>query len=199
MKTPSNEEVFQFFRNIRNNPRAIVGIVIAFFVLDAIFILRGQLSQIGRTMSEARKLKTEYSSASIDIKLSATYQKRLEELTSEQTGLEAKIPREENISAILETISKFADMSSVKILRIGPVADAQALKNALTISGDEKIIRQKISLTARCGFHQLGRFTAFLENAPQFFDIKSLEIRVDEQDLARQIVTMLVEVAVRKG
>ena len=198
MKTPSNEELFQFLKGLRSNPKAIAGIAIAFFVLDVSFLLRGQFSQIGRAMSEARKLKTEYATASSDIKLAATYQKRLNELNGEETGLEAQIPPEGNMPNILEAISKFADMSSVKILRIGPVADARTASVA-DKTGELKVVRQKISLTARCGFHQLGRFVALLENAPQFFDIKSLEIRVDDQDLMRQIVTMLVEVAVRKG
>ncbi|MFA5038509.1 MAG: type 4a pilus biogenesis protein PilO [Candidatus Omnitrophota bacterium] len=202
MKTPSNEELFQFFRNIKNNPKAIIGIAVCLFFLDAVFLLRGQLSQIGRSIVEARKLKTEYQTASTDIKFAPTYEKRLEDLSVEQAVLESQIPSEGSMPALLEAISKFADVSSVKILRISPVSDPQALLKALTVkgkNGEERIFRQKISLTARSGFHQLGRFVALLENAPQFFDIRSVEIRTDEQDFVRQIITMIVEVVVRKG
>jgi len=116
---------------------------------------------------------------------------------------EKQIPEEESVSGLLEMVSKFADVSSVKLTRIKPIPEVQNLANAVTVSiagkGETKIFREKIALSARGGFHQLGRFMAFLENAPNFFDISSIEIRTDDQDYMHHVITMVIEVAVSKG
>lgn len=203
MKTPSNDELFEFLRKLSSNPRAIMVIAACVFFLDAAFLLRGQLSQAGRLFSEARTLKNEYKSDMLDVKFAATYKTRLETLKTEETARTKQIPAEENIAVLLEAVSKFADVSSVKLNRIKPIPDAQSMANAVAVSiagrGEEKIFREKVALTARGGFHQLGRFIAFLENAANFYDINSLEIRTDDQDYAYHIITMVVEVVVSKG
>jgi Tfp pilus assembly protein PilO len=203
MKTPSNEELFEFFRNIGNNSKAIMAIAACLFILDAAFLLRGQIGQVGRMFKEARTLRSEYKNSALDVQYAASYRTRLENLKSEESTFGQQIPEQENLSDLLETVSKFADTSGVKLTRIKPITDPKSLAQAVSISvgekGQEKIYREMISLNARGGFHQLGRFVAFLENAPNFFDISSLEIRTNAQDYTEHIITMVVEVAVRKG
>jgi|GEM_PF-766435 Tfp pilus assembly protein PilO len=203
MKTPSNEELFAFLKNLKHNPKAIMVLAASVFLLDAAFLLRGQLSQVIRLFSEARTLRNEYKNETLDVKFASTYKTRLETLKTEEAALEKQIPREEDVSGLLEMVSKFADVSSVKLIRIKPIPEVQSLANAVTVSiagkGEMKIFREKIALSARGGFHQLGRFIAFLENAPNFFDISSLEIRTDDQDYMHHVITMVIEVAVSKG
>ncbi|MDD5019839.1 MAG: type 4a pilus biogenesis protein PilO [Candidatus Omnitrophica bacterium] len=203
MKTPSNEELFEFFRNLKHNPKAIMVIAASIFFLDAAFLLRGQIGQVGRMFKEARTLKNEYKNAALDVQFAATYRTRLENMKTEEATLGKQIPPQESIPTILETVSKFADVSGVELTRIKPIPDVQAMAKAVTISVDgkqeEKIFREKIALNARSGYHQFGRFVAFLENAPNFFEISSVEIRTDARDYMEQAITMVIEVAVRKG
>ncbi|QAT17235.1 hypothetical protein BU251_05585 [Candidatus Velamenicoccus archaeovorus] len=203
MKTPSNEELFAFFRNLKHNPRAIMAIAACVFLLDAAFLLRGQLSQVVRLFSEARTLRNEYKNDVLDVKFGGTYKTRLETLKSEEAALEKQIPPEENVPALLETVSKYADVSSVKLTRIKPIPEVQSLTNTVVVSvagkGETKIFREKIAISATAGFHQLGRFIAFLENAANFFDISSLEIRTDDRDYMHHVITMVIEVVVNKG
>jgi Tfp pilus assembly protein PilO len=203
MKTPSNEELFEFLRNLKHNSKAIMVMAACVFLLDAAFLLRGQFSQVIRLFSEARTLRNEYKNDMLDVKFAATYKTRLETLKTEEALFEKQIPAEESVSGLLEMVSKFADVSSVKLTRIKPIPEVQNLANAVTVSiagkGETKIFREKIALSARGGFHQLGRFMAFLENAPNFFDISSIEIRTDDQDYMHHVITMVIEVAVSKG
>lgn len=202
MKITTKEDLFLYLRTLKSDPKAVIGIAVFIFLLDAAFLLRGQLSQLGRYFNEAGKLKAKYNTEITDIKLTGTYEKRLQELQAEAKELEARIPKDEYMPEMLETISKFSDICGVKILRINPVVEAPSLANTITIGtkeNQEQIYRQKIMLSARSGFHQLVKFASLLENAPQFFDIKSIEIMADEQDMMRQSVTMVVEVVLRKG
>ena len=99
----------------------------------------------------------------------------------------------------MESISKFADMCGVRILEIRPVVEtAVPEKGAGGVVGKDVFSRRKIFVSAKSGFHQLGRFMALLESNSVFLNVKNVEIHTDQQETLRQMVTMTLEVVIRK-
>jgi len=98
-----------------------------------------------------------------------------------------------DLPKLLESISKFADIASVRILRIQPESTGRPGGQE-----QEKFAHQRISITARAGYHQLGRFVGLLESAPVFVDFKNLEIKGDQAEPGRQHLTILLEVFKRR-
>ncbi len=198
MKSPGVDEIIARVKGLKDDPKAILIILAVVLLLDVAFILRGQVVSLGNMFKEARTLKTNITSAHDDAKFFTTYQNKVKDLKNELEGLNKKVVAEEDLPNSMESISKYADNSVVRILKIRPIADIASAK-AVTSKSQENFIRQKVTISAKCGFHQLGRFMALLENAPVFFDIKSIEIQTDQQEYLKHLVTIILEVVLKKA
>jgi Tfp pilus assembly protein PilO len=182
---------------LKDNPKAIIAIAIVAIVLDFGLILRWQIVSLGRAFSEGKKLRTDIVSTRDASKMSGTNKARLEELRHQEDNLRKMIVGVQDLPSVLESVSKSAEISGVRILRIQPVGDSKASSEAIPIPGDLK--RQRITISARSGFHQLGRFVALLEGASVFMDIKNVEIQGDDQEFNKQVVTIVLEVLMQKA
>jgi len=183
--------------DFKNNTQAVLALAAFIFVLDVIFIFRWQFVSLGRLFKEVNQLSQEVKNTRVDSKLTSTYKTKLDDLNEELVALKKMIVAEENLPSVIESVQKFANLSGVRVLSIKPLAAGNVAPAADSANKDSKILREKISILIRCGFHQLGRFIALLENAPVFLDIVNLEIRTDDQDYMMQSVTIVLEVAVR--
>lgn len=194
MKPLAGSQIYSKISDLRNDPKVIIGIIVFFVLLDVAFVLRGQFVSVGKLFSQAKTFKNAIATAKRDSDSFPNYKKRVADLTQELTLLDKKIVNEGDLPSILEMISKYGDSSVIRILKIMPIIDPKR------ILADDKseFFRQKISITIKSGFHQLGRFVALLENAPIYFDIKSMEIRGDAAEYAKQDVTIVLEVVLRK-
>ena len=201
MKDTNLQELKVRFLSLKDNVKAILAIVVFLFLLDAAVLLRAQFVSVGRLFAQASQLKTTIRTAKDDAKFLSTYQNRLKDLKAELSNLSKMTVTEENLPTVLETISKFADISVVRILKIKPLMEPKTDQKS-TAKGapktQESFVRQKIAITAKCGFHQLGRFIALVESSPVFLEVKSIEIQTDPQEFLRQQVTIVLEVVVRK-
>lgn len=186
---------------LKNNPKALIAIAAVLFFLDAAVVLKAQVVFLGRTMAEARKLQANIRTARDDARFFSKNKDRLGDLQSELTDLSKMTITEEGLAGVIESISKFADVSSVRILKIKPAEIRPASKEAAKgpPKTEEGYIKEKITIMAKCGFHQLGRFIALVENSPVFLDVKTLEIQTDAQEFSKQAVTIVLEVLIRKA
>ena len=181
---------------LKENPKALIAVAAVIVLLDFGLILRWQVVSLGHAFSEGKKLKMDIISTRDASKMSGTNKTRLEDLRQEGSKLGKMIVGVQDLPLVLESISKSAEISGVRILRIQPVNDAKSSSGTTLLPGDLK--RQRITISARSGFHQLGRFVALLEGATVFMDIKNIEIQGDEQEYNRQVVTIVLEVLVQK-
>jgi len=117
----------------------------------------------------------------------------------ELDDLNKRIVAEEELPRVLESISKFADTSSVRVLKMKPVVAAPQKGAKKPEAKQGAYARQKISLSVISSFHELGRFVALLENSPVFLDIQQLEIQADQMRYGKQMVTIVLEVVLRKA
>lgn len=187
---------------LKDNPKALMTMAVMMLLLDGAVLLRGQFYGVTRMFVKADQLKTDIQNARTESHFIATYKNRQNDLKNEIARLNKMMILEGELPAVMESISKYAELSVVRILKIKPLLGIEQEQKALTKAAAlpvENFRRQKISITAKSGFHQLGRFVALLENSGVFLDIKTIEIRSDEQEYMRQIVTILLEVLVRKA
>lgn len=203
MKNLAVNDVLGRLRSFKDDAKVIIAIAAAVFFLDAVFVLRFQFVSVGRMFKEGGQLKAGIMSTRDDAKFISTFKNRSSDLKKEIDELGKMVLTEGDMPKALENISQFADISAVRILKIRPILESGTaelkLSNKGPLKGQEFFSRKKISIFAKCGFNQLGRFMALLESSPIFFDIKSIEIHTDQQDYAKHTVTIILEVAVRKA
>jgi Tfp pilus assembly protein PilO len=168
-------------------------------LLDLFVLVCFQAVPLARSWSKARQIKTDILQGRQDSHSIEAFKTRLGNLKTELSDLDKKTLTQEEFPQVLEAISKFADISTVRIIKIRPMSEVRGVQKTTEVSKDEKLVREKISITAIAGFHQLGRFIALLENAPTFFDIRRLEIRADNQEHMKHSVTIFLDVVTRKS
>lgn len=196
MKWQLDKKMLDRLSTLKENTKAMMAILVIALLLDGAVFLRGQFSSVMRMFAGTGQLKTDIQTARRDIQSFSNYKSRLVDLKAELAKLNKRTIVEEEVPVVIETISKFADKSVVRILKIKPMIE-QGQKAAT--SQQTGFRRIKIVITAKSGFHQLGRFIALLESAPNFLDIKSIDIRADEQEYMKQLVIIVLEVVEAKG
>lgn len=195
MNSFDTKKVMSVLADIIENPKIVITIAAVVFLLDAGLILRWQVVALGRAFGEGKKLKADIAATRKSSKVKGVDKGRLEELRREKEELSKMVVGSQDLPSVLETISKFSEISGVRILRIQPLPGDSKAAGA-SLPGDLK--RQRISISARAGFHQLGRFIALLESAPVFMDTKSIEIQGGNQEYGKQVVTIVLEVLMQK-
>lgn len=203
MKNLAVNDMFDRLRSFKDDAKVIIAIAAAVFLLDAVFVLRFQFISVGRMFKEAGQLKVGIKSTRDDAKFISMFKNKSSDLKKEIDELGKMVITEGDMPKALENISKFADISAVRILKIRPILESGTaelkLSNKGPLKGRDVFSRKKISIFAKCGFNQLGRFIVLLESSPIFFDINSIEIQTDQQDYMKHTVTIILEVAVRKA
>lgn len=196
MKWQLDKKALARLSALKENAKAMMIIIVIVLLLDGVVFLRGQFISVVRMFTGANQSKTDIQTAKRDIQSFSSYKTRLVDLKTELAKLNKKTIKEEEMPVVIEAISKFADNSVVRILKIKPMIE-EGQKSATAEQGGFK--RIKIVITAKSGFHQLGRFIALLESATNFLDIKSIDIRSDEQEYMKQLVIIVLEVVQAKG
>jgi hypothetical protein len=199
MKLMDMNEVLDKLKSLKDNAKALVVVFSVVLLLDGFVLVRAQFIPLMRMWSKASKVKADILQAGVDSKSETVFKSRLSDLNTEMANLNKKVVAEEELPQALETISKFAGISTVKILKIRPMSEARHAQKTVKVSNEEELVREKISVTAIAGFTQLGRFLALIENSPVFFDVRKLEIRAGSQENMKHSVTIFLDVILRKS
>ena len=93
------------------------------------------------------------------------------------------IPQEE-ISSLLESLSKLAQASQVKIISLKPLE---------TSAEGAELTKIPIHINAVAATHDLGKFISSLESGPVFFKVINLRITTNSSDERRHIVELSIE------
>lgn len=191
------------FEKFKGNPKSVASAVGIIFIIDIFILVRLQFIPLVNAFSTARRLKKNIRQAQDDATFASAYKQNAKRLQDELATAEKQIAMEDGLPLVLESISKFADMSAVRILKIKP---SGGMETALTPSAapgtfqpEQALSRRQITATLKGGFHQIGRFVALLESSPVFLDVRKLEIQADESEYAKQSATIVLEVVVKKG
>jgi len=185
--------------SLKDNAKAIMAAALFIFLLDGIAIIKFQVLPLAHLWKKTNLVKSDIRVAKEDSKSANIFKNKLTVLKTEMAGLDKKTILQEEVPRALEAISKAADVSAVKILKIRPMTEIKGAQKIIKISATKEFSREKISISAIGGFHQLGRFIALLENSPAFYDIKKLEIRSDTQGHMQHSLTIILDVIIRKS
>lgn len=163
---------FDFSKNKKETAIAIALGALILFVAYLAFLLVPQAGAAASALQNAAKLSAEVRIARADIA-------RIDSLKTELAGYDAKIgryikmlPVEKEIPAFLESLAAMARDARVQIVGIAPsaVQDAESQKGRI-------YQEMPVQISARCGFHELGRFLANIEQSDRFIKVIDVDIR----------------------
>lgn len=200
MKNPNIEKIKSAVLDLKNNAKAVLILIAVILLLDAVIILRVQFVSVFRMCREANQVKKKITETKEDAKFYSTYKDRVDVIKAQLQKLDQKGVTEGGLPKAIESISKFANISGVRILKIRPVSRGRGEElslGSIAVGTDTvEFNRQEFSISASSGFHQFGRFIGMIENSPVFMDVKSVEIRSDDRDPTKEMVTLELEVVV---
>jgi type IV pilus assembly protein PilO len=161
----------------------------AYFTL----LLRPQAASLFTTMAKVGRMKADLKKAESDVagidKLKASIQSYSEKMES----YGALLPTEGQMPALLESLSEMARGSGMKISGLAPVQEPAAAPGSRTYRPIP------ITINARAGFHELGKFLASVESSGRFMKISDISIRTNRASPRKHDVDLVVTAYVLTG
>ncbi|MFA5085496.1 MAG: type 4a pilus biogenesis protein PilO [Candidatus Omnitrophota bacterium] len=159
-------------------------------VLYLYFVFVPQVIRVFKLTANAGRMNSELKSARVLIKDFESLSRSLKEQSRKVESYEKKLPAEQEIPALLENLSNMAKNSNIKIVGIVP---------AMSYFKDEKPVKQSqiyreipILITAKSGYHELGRFLSNLENADRFMKVADIDIKANKANPKKHDVELMV-------
>ena len=149
------------------------GVVVALYMTFILVPKFGNLSRASRVVND---LNNKIEQLNVRTKRQTAMKGKLTELREEYDGYSKRLPKEKEIPAFLEGISAIAKTSRMKILSLTP----SDLKTVKSEGKEVEYYREMpILLTAKSGYHQLGKFMSNLERGKRFINVGNLRIQYD--------------------
>ena len=174
---------------------ALIGaiILVGYFLL----FLNPMLSKLFDLSRKVSKLESDINIADLAIGSAPKLEKEIEDLKSKAMSYSNKLPREEELPALLENLSTMAQNTDIKITKIFPTKDAETAADPKAAKSG--IYQEKgISINAQCGYHQLGTFISEMEGAERFMEISDITIESVKTTPKRHNVQLIVKTFVLK-
>jgi type IV pilus assembly protein PilO len=119
-----------------------------------------------------------------------TLKKKAADFESKIEHYEKKLPAEQEVPSLLENLSKMARNANTTIASITPVP-ASTVKGQRE-RGGQVYKEMPISITARSGYHELGRFIDHLENGDRFIKVVNISIKANATTPRKHDVGLIV-------
>ena len=160
--------------------------------------LMREIGELGRQVREARERLKVIRVATANEGTLRDQQRQLQEVVASMQQL---LPSEEELPAVIESLSDMAGQSQVKIQTIFPQrpgSDGAGRKDkdkasAVGPQPQEVYKEVMIQIDALAGFHQLGSFLSQVEQAEKPMRVASLRITQDSKETKRQRVKLLLQ------
>ena len=152
---------------------AFSGILVFFFFLDYMILMRPQLNALNKINPKIKTLAGDIKTTKENIQKIDYYKNEVERLKEKVADVSQRVRSKDEMSLILEEISQIANQSKVKIDQIAPKADDLKM---LVENNKKDYFSLAISIEAKSGYHNLGRFLNHIENSDIFFSIFALNI-----------------------
>lgn len=164
---------------------AVLAIVLIFHVL----FLRPRIQRLRQLVPELATLKknlhrTMRDAANVDV-----LKKKQEDLKAKVDFYTDKLPRGKEISSLLESLSRIAKESQIKITEIEP-------HDRDIRSQGEMYLEVPIAVRASGGYHQLGKFINRLEGGSRFIRISDIEIKENSRNSRNHNIRLLLSMFV---
>jgi type IV pilus assembly protein PilO len=179
--------------DLKKNPeQTLIAAILICLILLVIYCYISVFPQIGRltdVLSRMGKAMGQLKSAEYDISRIGELQNNIDANRSKVELYEKRLPAEQEIPALLESLSKMAKASNITIAGITPVPVSQKDQK-----GRKNVIYQEfpILISAKCGYHELGRFLANMENADRFMKVVDIDVKANKASPKKHDVELLV-------
>ena len=176
---------------LKNNPKQMMLAVAAAALIAVIvylnFVLIPQVAGAFGAVMRMNKAQSELNSAQTDAARIATLKKSIVSFEAKVDKYEKMLPAQQEIPSLLESLSDMAKSSGIKIVGIMPVAAKEEK------FGKEQIYKETpILISAKSGYHELGRFLSDLENSDRFMKVDDIQIKVSAAVPKKHDVELLV-------
>jgi len=176
--------------NLKDNPRQAialaVGIAIAVAYFYVRFLLLPQVREAAKSLKQSNTLTSEVRAAENDVAKIDSLKKEITTYRSKIESYESMLPVEQEVPKLLETLSTMARSSSIKIVGITPLASKQE-------ASPERIYQEiPIMISAKSGYHELGKFLFDLESSDRFMKVADIDIKENKSNLKKHDVELLV-------
>jgi len=166
----------------------LIGVIVVLVtVVYFNFILVPQVTWVIKSVMNMGKANSELSSARADITKIGKLKDGMVLLEEKVDKYEKMLPAEQEIPSLLENLSVMARNSGIKIVGIVPIERK-----------DEKVDKNRIYkeipilISAKSGYHELGRFLSNLENADRFMKVADIDIKSNAASPKKHDVELMV-------
>lgn len=161
----------------KNQRYFLIGALLFIFLLDYFILMRPQLVTLTKINPEIKLLSRDIEKAQEDIGKLAFYQAEVKGLESQLAQTSQKVKSKEEVSLILEQISRLANQNNIRIDQIMPFMEEQKV---LLEDTKRTYYALPIFVQAKSGYHDLGRFLNQLEKNDLFLYVTSFSIITGE-------------------
>ncbi|MDE2027119.1 MAG: type 4a pilus biogenesis protein PilO [Candidatus Omnitrophica bacterium] len=185
------KKVIDAFNKLSEQSRygVVIFIVILIVLLDVVFLALPQLGSIGAANNKIRDMGENTRQIMTDKARIGSLKKNLEETRLQFTSLSNKVRALQEVPAILTTISSVANQYGVQIDQLVPDQSGQ---QALTKTPEAQYYALPVTIKARGGYHNFGRFINKLENSELFFIMKDFIIQNEAANPNRHVFSLTI-------
>lgn len=182
------DELFEKHKNLA------IGLILVFILLIDLFLLLGpQASILVKINHKAGALNRDLKLAKKDIAAQKDFENKLVLLNQKIKEFGATVTPEEELPMVLESISRTANQTFVKITQLKPLKEE---KVAVLKSENGTYYKIPILIDTQCGYHSLGKFLNELESGPVLMKIVGLEITSNPANIERHLARLSVQLFV---
>ena len=169
------DRIKEKLQNLDDKNRRYVfgGLLLLIVVVYILLFLIPQFHIMNKTSGEIALLKKDMDEAKANQEHLPQYNKSVAELQVKMVELNKSVKSRNEVPIIMETITRLADQSHIKIDQVMPISDQIKL---LVENNQKKYFALPISVEAQGGYHDFARFINQLENADIMLEINQFTI-----------------------
>lgn len=152
------------------------------------YLLKPQIVRVAGAVIKVSRIGNDLKNARADIERIGKFKSDIDSYKEKVDRHEKMLPAEQEIPSLLETLSSMAKSSGVKIVGIMPSVTKEVDK----LSRSQIYQEIPILISAKSGYHELGRFLNRLENSDRFMKVVDIQIKANTPTPKKQDVELLV-------
>lgn len=186
-------KILETFNSLNDQMRYSIlgGVVLLILMLDVFFLSLPQCGSIADVNGQIKKLSADTAQVISDKQRINQLKKNLDKTRLKLEEMDRKARPLQGVPGVLETISRVANESDVKIDQLMPQKEGQ---ESLKVSPEGHYYALPIVIQARCGYHMFGRFLNKLENADLYFALKDLNVQSDEKAHHMHLFSLTIKI-----
>jgi Tfp pilus assembly protein PilO len=160
------------------------------FIADFIFLMKPQLNIIKEINPRLRNTLRNVKAVQADLEQKENFERRYKIAKEKMQNMDKLIPKEEEISLILDEISLTSKESNVKITQLKPLKEN---KKVILEASAGSYYRLPIYIEAFCGYHQFGKFLNSIEYSNIFMKTVEIEMIQNSKDIRNHQLRLVID------